>query len=95
MLHKKDLYPPLPRPIRAHVHDEELETILQRTHIRVSVLSKLKPIRNDLDRPSAELSMLSSLEAEIKVARILWVYAERIHATFGIGLGVGCEPLFL
>ncbi len=54
---------------------------------------ELEGVRDDLDRPVAELGTLTGFEAEEKVSRVLGIDAESIHAPFGICFGVCGQPL--
>jgi hypothetical protein len=58
------------------------------------MLLQLKRIRHNFDGPVAQWCILSSFEAEEKESGVLGVYAERVHATFGIRLAVCFEPFF-
>lgn len=61
-----------------HVCKQKLEPVTKRSHIRVWVSLQLKPLRDDLDRPILQLSVLPSLETKVKVARIFGIDAKGV-----------------
>ena len=79
----------------AHLAGEaELEAVAQGAHVWVWVLHQLEGIWNDLDWPRVESGVLSGLEAEGEVSRMLWVEAEGVDGALWVGLGVGRQPAF-
>ena len=74
--------------------DQQLEPVLQRYHIRVSVLVQFKRVGYDLDTPSALGFVVAHLETDPEVAGVLGHAAEGVHGAVGIGFAVVLEPKF-
>lgn len=73
---------------------QQLETILERNHVRICVLLQLECVRNDLDAPGALGLVFAHLKADPEVARVLGHAAEGIHGAVGVGFAVVFEPEF-
>lgn len=56
--------------LRSHVRHDQLEAVLQCSHVRILVVPELEALRNDLHRPMGRRSSVTCLEAQIKVAGI-------------------------
>lgn len=77
-----------------HVLEDELEPVAQISHRGIRCLHEFKPLRNHSDTPVHQFGILSSLEHEMKLSWPFSVDAELIHGSFGIRIGVCCQPLF-
>lgn len=89
-LHIETLLSPL---ASLQIRKQQFEPVAQRLHIRVLILLQLKSLRYDLDGPALQLSVETSFEAEVEVAWILWVNAECVVTSFGVGLRICGQPL--
>lgn len=73
-----------------HVLEEEFEAVAQGAHVRVHCFLELKGVGDDFDGPVLQLGVLPRLEAQVEVARVLWVDAEGVHAPLRVRFRVGC-----
>jgi hypothetical protein len=83
--------PPFPS---LHVHEDQLEAVAERPHVRIRDLLQLKALWNDLDRPILKLCVQARLEAKVEEPGELRVDAESVHRAFGVGLRVRGQPPF-
>jgi hypothetical protein len=74
--------------------EEHLESILQRSDVWVEMLLHLKPIRDDLQRPCTDSSLLASLVAEPEIAGEFGRSTESVHETARVGFAILLEPIF-
>lgn len=56
--------------LRSHVRHDQLEAVLQCSHVRILIVPELEALRNDLHRPMGRRSSVTRLEAQIEVAGI-------------------------
>lgn len=77
------------RSSRPCTREEQLETILERSHVGVLVPSELEGVRYNFYRPAGQLGALAGLEAKEEVSGVLRIDAEGVHRALGICLSVG------
>jgi len=75
-----------------HVSKQQLKAITQPLHVIILDVLQLKRTWNDLNVPVMQNRLLARLEAEVKVACVLWVDTEGVHTALRIGFQVGREP---
>lgn len=74
-------------------YEKHFESILERPHVRILVLLQLERNGGDLDRPAADLGVLSGFEAQEEVAGILGINAESVVGAPRVCLAVRVQPL--
>jgi len=70
----------------------QLEPVAERPHVRVLALHHLEGVWYNTHHPGVDARCTRCLEAEIEVARVLGIDAERVRRPVGIGVDVRSEP---